>query len=172
MAPGYFFPFLCLLILIAWSFMNDYKILMTGVIIGRRGRPLKPWKSKGGYLIVQLNLDGVKKPHLVHRLVATKYLPNPDNLPQVNHKDGDKLNNSVENLEWCTQSENMKHSFRMSGRTTGRSNAALTDQQVLELCELRKAGKTYYELSDVFGISYQAVHRIAVGDTYKHVKRG
>lgn len=152
--------------------MKEYKIYDDGTVIGKRGVPLIPWKSKGGYLLVNLCIDGHKSHHLLHRLVAQTYLPNPNNLPQINHKDGDKLNNKVENLEWCSQSDNMKHSFRELGRKPIRSNAKLTDQQVIELCQLRASGSTYYELGDMFGISYQAAHRISAGDTYKHVKRG
>ena len=63
--------------------------------------------KKGGYYIVNLyDATGKLCRPLVHRLVAITYLPNPDNLPQVNHKDENKLNNSAENLEWCTQKYN------------------------------------------------------------------
>ena len=62
---------------------------------------LKPKKDKGGYLYVNLGMNGKYKSKKVHRLVAQAFIPNPNNLPQVNHKDECKTNNCVDNLEWC-----------------------------------------------------------------------
>ncbi|MBR3164001.1 HNH endonuclease [Candidatus Saccharibacteria bacterium] len=70
-----------------------------------KGKILKPYVGKGGYLYVSL----VIKREYVHRLVAMAFIPNPDNLPQVNHKDENKQNNIVSNLEWCTQKYNLKY---------------------------------------------------------------
>ena len=73
---------------------------------------LKPGKNQGGYLAVILCKDGKHKYMRVNRLVAQAFLPNPLNLPQVNHRDEDKLNNAASNLEWCTASYNINFGTR------------------------------------------------------------
>lgn len=81
---------------------------------------LKPSLGQWGYEQVTLRKEGSKKTVRVNRIIAQTFIPNPNNLPQVNHKDGNKINNSVENLEWCDASHNMKHCFdnHMSDWTT------------------------------------------------------
>lgn len=68
--------------------------------------------NKKGYLRIGLCKDGKQKFYRVHRLVATAFIPNPDNLPQVNHKDENKTNNRVENLEWCSAEYNSNYGTR------------------------------------------------------------
>ena len=68
--------------------------------------------DKQGYHLVNLKVNGKTTQHRVHRLVAQYFIPNPDNLPQVNHKDEDKDNNCAENLEWCTAKYNMNYGTR------------------------------------------------------------
>lgn len=76
---------------------------------------IKPRPARiNGYLIVGFSMNCEHKWLLVHRLVAEAFIPNPDNLPQVNHKDEDKTNNRVENLEWCTAEYNNKYGSRMA----------------------------------------------------------
>ena len=75
----------------------------------RKGQVLTPSLSNSGYLQVQLSIRQKTKPHYVHRLVAEAFIQNPDNLPQINHKDEDKTNNNVENLEWCSRKYNMNY---------------------------------------------------------------
>ena len=67
--------------------------------------------NKFGYEIVHLSRNGENKHRSIHRLVAMAFIDNPDNLPEVNHIDSNKQNNRIDNLEWVTRSENMKHAY-------------------------------------------------------------
>ena len=90
---------------------GQYQISNTGKIrTAKTGRILTPVIDKRGYERVCLFKCDRERRHKIHRLVALAYIPNPDNKPQVNHKDGNKRNNSVDNLEWVTNDENMSHS--------------------------------------------------------------
>ena len=79
----------------------------------RKGKMLSPAKDKNGYLKVNLSCNGKNNIIRVHRLVAQAFLPNPDNLLEVNHKDEDKTNNRVENLEWCTAKYNNNYGTKI-----------------------------------------------------------
>lgn len=93
---------------------NIYSLKNTS---SRRKRKIKPFINNSGYLRVGLyDLNGKRKGHYIHRLVAETFISNPNKLPIVNHKDGNKQNNHVSNLEWCTQSENEIHAVNQ-GRT-------------------------------------------------------
>lgn len=78
-----------------------------------RGTPyvLKCQADKKGYLRLRVTISRRKMSFKLHRLVAQTFIPNPDGLPQVNHKDGNKSNNSVDNLEWCTNKDNAHHAI-------------------------------------------------------------
>lgn len=78
----------------------------------KKGSILSPAKDKNGYLKVVLSCNRKCNTINVHRLVAQAFIPNPDNLPEVNHKDEDKTNNSVDNLEWCNHSYNINYGTR------------------------------------------------------------
>lgn len=79
-----------------------------------KGKILKLTDKNGAYFTIILQGKGVqKRTTRIHRLVAEAFLPNPENLPQVNHIDGNKQNNNVNNLEWCTASYNVKHSLNL-----------------------------------------------------------
>ena len=78
-----------------------------------KGKILKLNEHREGYLYAQLYIDGVFKPIGIHKLVAEAFIPNPDNLPYVNHKDEIKTNNCVDNLEWCTREYNNSYGTRL-----------------------------------------------------------
>lgn len=89
-----------------------YEITQEGFIYSKRtNKKLKPWLTHSGYYTVSLYLGATKIKAMIHRLVALKYIDNPYDLPVVNHKDGNKLNNDKSNLEYCTYSENNRHAM-------------------------------------------------------------
>ena len=90
-----------------------YAITSCGKVWSYKSKKfLKPQKKRDGYLQVGLCKGGERKYYKIHRLVAMTYIPNPDNLPQVNHKDENKENNALPNLEWCDGSYNINYGSR------------------------------------------------------------
>lgn len=95
-------------------FETRYAITEDGQVINLANNlPLKPIRNQNGYYKVGLACgDGTHKQVSIHTLVAKHFIPNPYGYKQVNHIDGDKSNNTVTNLEWCTHTQNMEHAFR------------------------------------------------------------
>ena len=100
----------------------NYYITDTGNAYSRFGRfrKLKPMKNRHGYLAVRVYKNNKQTYKLISRLVAEAFIPNPKNKPQVNHKNGVRIDNRVENLEWATCSENVRHSYHVLGRTANK----------------------------------------------------
>lgn len=132
------------------------------------------YKNKKGYMVINLtsnNKEIKKKNVLIHRLVAETFIPNPKNYPYINHKDGNKSNNNVNNLEWCNNSMNQLHAFANGLQKGGceHNNSKLTYDNVLFIKNNINKYKQI-ELANMFNISSKAIYQIKKGITYKNVK--
>lgn len=128
--------------------------------------------NKGYNLVCLCNGQQTKeKQVLVHRIVAEAFIPNPENKPQVNHKDGNKLNNDVSNLEWCTASENVQHAvdtrLRIAQRGDQRPSALLSNDQVNKIRrDLRNGTTTLNQIAQELNVSASVIRRAANGERY------
>ena len=130
--------------------------------VRKRQEQIMRWHLvNGGYAQLMLtNKRGERHSYLVHRIVAEAFVPNPSNLPQVNHIDGNKLNNRAENLEWCTAKENMVHSLNSGLRT----DAKLVDmfskngEYICTYPSIKEAGRKT-------GVHHQNISLCCIGKT-------
>ncbi|MCK9370513.1 HNH endonuclease [Candidatus Dojkabacteria bacterium] len=102
---------------------------------------LKKTLSSSGYLTVSIGEFPEQPNYFIHRLVAITFIPNPENKPFVNHKDGNKLNHSIENLEWVTRLENVRHAFR-TGLYDSCMKAVRCIETGIEYKSISSAGKS------------------------------
>ena len=94
------------------GYEGAYQVSNLGNVYScKRCRPMRPHDKGSGHLIVLLRKDNKPKTHPVHRLVAAAFIPNPHKLPVVHHKDDNPQNNRADNLEWCTQKENVHYTI-------------------------------------------------------------
>jgi hypothetical protein len=132
-----------------------------------------PSKSREGYISQILYIDSVYKRFYVHRLVAIAFLENPKNHPQVNHIDGDKENNSIENLEWCSPSENCIHAIRegLYQNAKGESSGAakISEADVLRIRELAAGGMMQKDIADLFPVGRKAITKIVNRQRWAHI---
>lgn len=118
----------------------NYKISSTGKVFNSKGKEMSLFKNKDGYYQVHLHskLCG-RKLKRVNRLVAEAFLPNPDNLPVVDHIDGSRDNNNVENLEWVTVLENKRRSLELFPERN-KPRASISEEDVHKVCQLIQDG--------------------------------
>ena len=157
-----------------WVNFNSFIQISKNGEIKSHGKIIKGEICKNGYKRIHVSNNGVQYKFLVHRLVAETFIPNPNNLPCVNHKDGNKLNNSVENLEWVSYSENQIHAYKMGLKSAdGVKNGQhkLTEKDVLYIRKHYVKGKhcenNSYGLANKFGVSAKTIQQIVNGVTWK-----
>lgn len=150
------------------GYEGNYEVSDDGRVFNTNGKELKHYLIKRGYHVVFLFKNNKQKTKLVHRLVAEAFIPNPDNLPQVNHKDENKDNNSLSNLEWCTNYYNSHY-----GTKTERLRVSCT-RKAKELGECKEVicladGKRYYSISEAarcYGIPIATVSASCIRKTF------
>lgn len=130
-------------------------------------------ENSDGYPQVTLYLNGIGKKLKVHRIVAETFILNPEDKPQINHINGIRNDNRVENLEWCTCKENIIHGIKVLGskRACGIKQhlAKLTDSLVKEIKIEFSNGLTPYDLAPKYGVNVRTLYRIKNNETWKHV---
>ena len=139
-----------------------------------RGRVLRPTRNVWGcYYAVDLSNKtvGRKARFYVHRLVAVAFVPNPLALPEVNHLNGAKTDNSVINLEWATASQNAKHASLHGLMARGESQglAKLTEQEVVAIRREFRSGFTQTEIAARYGVCRSTIDRVARKKTWRHL---
>jgi hypothetical protein len=146
---------------------GKYTVCSDGVVLGQKGEILKLATTQDGYVILNTYDHCKQMSYRLHRLIAKLYIPNPNNYPQVNHKDGDKLNNRVENLEWCTQSHNIRHAFDTGLMKSSRG--VFREEEVRKIrCRLRE-GESARSIAISVGVSPTSILGIKNGKSYKGV---
>jgi len=164
----------------------NYEINENGIIRNiRLCRTLKMWVSKQGYYVSGLSINGKYHTVKIHRLLAIHFLPEPSEelkaecavkapfVVCVNHKDGNKLNNSLSNLEWCTQEFNARHAWD-TGLTLPRTGvlngrAELSEEIVHAVCKFYEDGGMPKEAAARFNLSRQQSTKIKAGLAWKHI---
>lgn len=157
------------------NFENLYQISNYGNVKSLNYRKtgkeqiLKPTTNNDGYKLVLLYKNGSRKTLSIHRLVANAFIPNPNNLPEINHIDRDKTNNTVENLEWCTHKENTDYRD-LTNKPVGHS--ILTKEEVKTIRKMKKIGEKCRKVWEQHfnNMSLSGFEKVWYGCTWKEIK--
>lgn len=157
------------------DFNGKYQISNTNKVKSNHfGRSiiLKPSLNTGGYNSVCLRLNNKIKTRSLHRLTMEAFVPNPDNKPCINHIDGNKLNNSLENLEWCTYSENLKHAYDNNLKLPIESKGEKSSQHKLkeeDVLKIRASILSSKELGLLYNVNRTNIIAIRKRKSWTHI---
>lgn len=138
------------------GFEDCGEVSNTGLIRNKHGLIRKTTVAKNGY--ERVGFHGGQETVFVHRLVARAFCNGYEDSLQVNHKDGDKLNNNADNLEWVTHSQNIKHSFDALGKKSPSHYAMKVPvEDIPTIQERRNRGETFQSIADDYGVTHGAI---------------
>lgn len=149
-----------------YRFIEDYVVYNDGTIYSLQSKMFMNPINTNGYLSVKMG----GKLESIHRLVGGLFIPNPYNKKEINHIDGDKTNNKVENLEWVSPNENIQHKIHQLGKEhRGSKNgmAKLTLEQVEKIKMLYQSGYSQKKLGEMYGITQGKISNVVNGKSYK-----
>jgi ribosomal protein L18 len=158
------------------GFGNFYKISNYGRVKNEVSKILRTYLDSNGYIQARFTYDKNKKSASVHRLVALYFLENENNHIEVNHKDGNKKNNNVNNLEWCSRSENLKHAYKtglkIAPKGTQNNQSKLNEEQVKKILTDKSKNKKFTNVYKEYEhiISKGTFNSIWTRKTWKHVE--
>ena len=119
----------------------------------------------------KVSIDGITT--TVHRLVAEAFIANPEGKPHINHIDGDRYNNSVSNLEWCTNAENKLHAaiHGLVARGSAVNTSVMSEDDAILALEMLSANESSAEVARFFGVTRATISKLKLGQTWKHLDR-
>lgn len=154
---------------------TEYLVCSDGRIFGATGKELAQRPNHDGYASVTMGSKKQGRERVtVHRLVAELFLDNPNNYPEVDHLDSNRMNPSVDNLEWVTHQENIRRAYDRGGhigRAVGERNprAGLCDELVLLMRKLYKGGTTIQAMVEQYGYPWTTISNAVKGVTWRHL---
>jgi len=156
----------------------NYEVSELGNVRNKKRDSILKTKDNNGYRQLKLSKNGVNKMYSVHRIVAEAFIPNPENKPCVNHKNGIKSDNRVENLEWVTRSENDIHAYKLGLKTVNKNpnygskngNSKLNEIKVKEIREKYLSGRyTQQKIADEYNVSQHTISGIVLNKIWTAV---